>query len=68
MSPRATIRALSLSSFPQAVCFALRTSLTGIISSSLQGFTPMMKVFDFHFDCMKPSRANVIIKFEDSFE
>ncbi len=28
----------------------------------------VINVLDFHFDCMKPSGANVIIKFEGSFE
>ncbi len=44
MSPRATMRALSFSSFPDAVCFAFKTSLTGMISSSLRGVSPSMKV------------------------
>ena len=44
MSPRATMRALSFLSFPDAVCFAYKTSLTGMISSSLRGVLPSMKV------------------------
>ena len=30
--------------------------------------TMINEVLDFHFDCMKPGRADVIIKFEDSLK
>ncbi len=35
---------MSFSNFPDAVCFAFKTSLTGTISSSLQSVLPGMKV------------------------
>jgi hypothetical protein len=44
MSPWATMQALSFSSFPGAVCFAFKTSLTGMICSSLRDVLPSMKV------------------------
>ena len=44
MLPRATMQALRFSSFPDAVCYAFKTSLTGMISSSLQGVLPSIKV------------------------
>jgi hypothetical protein len=44
MLPQATLQALSFSSFPDAVCFAFKTSLTGMITSSLRGVLPSMKV------------------------
>ncbi len=44
MLPRATRQALSFSSFPVAVCLVFRTSLTGMLSLSLQNSCPAMKV------------------------
>ncbi len=44
MLPWAAMQALSFSSFPDALCFASKTSLIGMISSSLRGVLPSMKV------------------------
>ena len=42
--PRATTQAFNLSGLPEAVCLALRTSLTGIMSLFLCGVLPRIKV------------------------
>ena len=53
-----------------AVCLALSTSLTEIMSLFLCGVLPEMvnKVLDFHADGVQPGGANIVIKFEDSLK
>ena len=67
------MQALSFSSVPDAVCFSCKTSVTGMISSSLWGVLPHMNVlwlikFLIYILIMKPGVADVIVKFQNSFE
>ncbi len=53
MLPWATMQDLRFSSFPDAVSFgACKTSLTGMIISSLRGVSPSMKVL-WSFKCLE---------------